>query len=475
VRTKLGAGASFVHAALYSLGVSRRLLLAVAAAAVVAGLVGVATAGADGPIPWCGSGEPTTDQPDAVSAVSWHVLYAVPSNGTDRFAQFAPHLAADVQAMSNWWLGQDSTRKPRFDLLDAPGCGSEYGRVDITFVKLAEAAGSDDFDTIVSDLKAAGFDNPDKGYLVYVDDTPHAGTQTGVCGEGGTDETAYAYSLVFLQACGQETDDATRQLVATHELVHGLDAVLPQAPHYCNDGHVCDSQHDLMKAVFYPGDSLANTVLDAGRDDYYGHSGTWPDTRNSLLLYRYDETLPAPPVIAGLTATSSDDIVVLDWSKTVPVAGNLYRIYADDGSLLAQQAGTQYTMTAGGRGQTLQFTVRSENGAGYLSAPATLRFKVGFGIVDANGALLKDTVAPAEVGGLRATRSGKLVVLHWRKVADPIRLRGYRVAVRGGPAHVVRGTTASFPLAKVRGRTITVQAVDEAGNLSTTRTVRIHG
>jgi hypothetical protein len=448
-----------------------RLLVALAAVVALSSVAGVSAARADGPIPWCGSGEPTTDLPDAVSAFSWHVLYAVPSNSDDRFAAFAPHLAADVQAMSDWWLGQDPTRKPRFDLLDAPSCGSEYGRVDITSVRLPQPAGSDDFETIVSELKSAGFDSPDKGYLVYVDDTPHAGEQFGVCGEGGTDATAFAYSLVFLQACGQETDDATRQLVATHELVHGLGAVSPGAPHYCNDGHVCDSDQDLMKAVFTDGDSLANAVLDAGRDDYYGTADPSLDTRLSDLLYWNDATVPAPPAIVGLTATSVGGSVALSW-KTAQPTDDEFRVYAADGSLLDEAVAPQ-SSTSGTFGQVLQLTVRSVNTAGYLSAPASVRFKVGYGIVDSGGAVVKDTVLPDSVTGLRARRSGTRVTLHWHKVRDPIGLRGYRVAGPGLSPRTVRTTDLTLPFAAVRGRTITVQAVDEAGNRSLAATVRV--
>ncbi len=450
----------------------RRLLPLLALALVAAGLFGAPAARAGGPVAWCGSGEPTTDQPDAVSAFSWHVVYATPSNGVDRFASYAPRLAGDVQAISNWWLGQDATRKPRFDLLDAPSCGSEYGRLDISFLRLPQPAGAYSFEQVVSEVSAAGFDSPDKGYLVYVDDTPHAGDQAGLCGQGSVADTAFAYTLMYLQACGQSYSDDVRQLVATHEMVHGLGAVYPSAPHYCSDGHVCDSPNDLMKAVIKSGDWLGSLSLDVGRDDYYGHQGTWWDTRDSLLLYRFDEQLPPPPAIAGLTATSLGGVVIVDWSRTQAPDGVSYRVYGADGNLLHEPGSPKLT-TTGAPGETLQWTIRSVDDAGWLGAPATLRFKVGYGIVDAGGALLKDTVAPASVTGLRAARSGRKVVLRWRAVSDPIGIRGYRITAPGLAPRVVRGTSAAFPLAKVRGKKLQVRTVDEAGNLSRPVTVRV--
>jgi hypothetical protein len=55
-----------------------------------------------------------------VSAFEWHVIYALPDGGLDHFAAFAPQFAGDATAMTSWWLGQDPTRKPRFDLIDTP-------------------------------------------------------------------------------------------------------------------------------------------------------------------------------------------------------------------------------------------------------------------------------------------------------------------------------------------------------------------
>ena len=103
---------------------------------VLAGAFGVASPAQAGPIAWCGSGEPSTDVPDALSAIEWHVIYAIPADGQDRFGYFAPRLAGDAAAVSNWWVAQDPTRRPRYDLIDAPGCPSDFQRVDISVAHL---------------------------------------------------------------------------------------------------------------------------------------------------------------------------------------------------------------------------------------------------------------------------------------------------------------------------------------------------
>ncbi len=181
-------------------------------------------------------------------------------------------------------------------------CGSEFGRLDISLVHVP--AGVTDFDGITAAVRNAGFENPDKGYLIYFDGSPHVGDEYGLCGEGAVDSVTFAYSIVFLPTCGQESSDGTREAVAMHEMTHGMGAVPTEAPHSCSSGHVCDSPADLMKATLDQGDSLANLQLDVGRDDYYGHTGNWWDVRNSGLLSTCDRSAPA---IANLTATTPGD------------------------------------------------------------------------------------------------------------------------------------------------------------------------
>jgi hypothetical protein len=450
---------------------ARRALLVVPTIAAVALAFGATAHAAS--VPWCGSGEPTADLPDAVSAIEWHIVYAMPSDGTDRFGSYAPRFAGDVSAMSNWWLVQDSTRRPRFDLVGAPGCASEpYGRVDISFLRLPKPASDYSFAAIVADVKAAGFSDPDKGYLVYYDGTLHAGDEYGLCGQGGTDDRAYAYAVVYLQSCEQSYSDDTRALVATHEMEHGMGAVQPDAPHNCNSGHVCDSPADLMKASIKAGDTLASTALDVGRDDYYGQTGKWWDARNSGLLYDLDQSLDPAPEIVNFTATNVGSAVTVSWAPSVAQPLLTYHLYDEHGNLVRDDQTTTAIAATGDVGAILVWTVRAENGGRFLSKPATLRFKVGYGIVDASGALLRDTVAPGDVSGLSARRSGTQVTLRWQAVADPLGLRGYRISVPGMRPVVVKTTTTQLPLSAVKGKTLSVAAVDLAGNVGTAATVR---
>jgi hypothetical protein len=250
-----------------------------------------------------------------------------------------------------------------------------------------------------------------------------------------------------------------------------LGAVPDEAPHACNSGHVCDSANDLMKAELQDGDSLANLQLDVGRDDYYGHSGAWWDTRNSDLLYALDRNLPAAPAIVA-TATSSGQNVEVDWASSPVNDAVDLRIYGADGSFLQQIQHSSFA-DQGAIGEMLTWVLRSVDVGGFLGPPTTLHFKVGYGIVDATGKVTKDTVPPGAVRNVRAGRSGTRVIVSWAKVPDLIGLRGYRVSVPGLAPAVVKTTAASIPLAYARGKTVTVAAVDEAGNRGAAGTVRI--
>jgi hypothetical protein len=116
---------------------------------------------------------------------------------------------------------------------------------------------------------------------------------------------------------------------------------------------------------------------------------------------------------------------------------------------------------------------RSVDDGGFLGPPTTLRFKVGYGIVDENGTLLKDTVPPGAVRHLRAIRVGSNVLFRWDAVADPLGLRGYRISAAGVKPLLVKGTSAAASFAVVRGKKVTVVAVDKAGNTGVTGTVRV--
>jgi hypothetical protein len=404
-------------------------------------------------VPWCGNDTTAADrQPDAVQAFEWHVVYAYPADGQDRFAFYAPHIVGDVAAITNWWTGQDGTRQPRFDLFDFPGCGSTFGKLDISHVQLPErgevyAAGG--FDRIEADIKSRGLVSDEKYALVYYDGPFHSADEFGVCGDG-----ADGVGVVYVETCTQSAGDDVRQVVAAYEIVHNLGA-LPDdfngagPPHRCPDspGNPCDSPNDILAPQIQDGATLGKLQLDVGHDDYYGHSGSWWDVQDSPFLEHLDSSDHSPPSpIAGLTATSVAGSALFDWNESSDASTVFYRLYGADGSLLDRRTSTNYTI-AGAPGSIVSLTVQAEDSLGHLSAPTTLRFKVGYGIVDANGTLVRDTVPPSDLGRLKVRRAGKQVIVSWAAATDTVGVRGYRVTLGGKVYRTVSATSIKLPLA----------------------------
>lgn len=274
-----------------------RLLLALLAATVLSALAATAASAST----WCGDASSADRLPQVVGGPSVHLVYAYPSDGTDRLAQFGTTIQTDMETIDAWWRGQDPTRAPRFDTF-AFACGPQ---VDISDVKLtntgAELTPLDGrFQKIAGALATGGLGSDYEIYVVYYDGPDDGG---GVCGQGGTTNPngGRAYALVFTAGCTAVPTAVT----AAHEMTHALGAVTSPAPHECsppNDGHVCDSDRDLMYP-FVNGAPLSDLGLDVGRDDYYGATGVGFDVRTSRWLRHLDE--PSAHLSLALTGSGT--------------------------------------------------------------------------------------------------------------------------------------------------------------------------
>jgi len=289
---------------------------------------------ASAPTRWCGTSAAGADRrPDIANGPSIHVIYAYSASAADRFKEWAPRIVGDLAAIDLWWRAQDSTRAPRFDLHGFP-CASTVGRLDLTRVQLrpaggASAAQSAAFPSILRDLSSAplGFRDPDKLYLVYYDG---ATASAQICGTGSEARAA----VIFVRNCGQEANHGLRTLAVAHELLHVLGAVPAAAPNVCpaSPGHVCDSPADLLYPTVTSRQALAGSVLDAGRDDYYGHTGLWSDAQDSPFLERLDSAdraAPAPPADLGMRADEGATATLSWQASTDDVGPGGYRLYRD--------------------------------------------------------------------------------------------------------------------------------------------------
>jgi hypothetical protein len=253
---------------------------------------------------FCGTPGTADRSPNVVAGHPVHVVYAVPSDGTDRFAQFATQAQTDSEQIDAWWRGQDPTRTLRFDLFPYP-CGNQLDLSSVRFgLAGAQLAPTETrFQAIAQALDGVGLLSDFVKTLVYYDG-PVA--DTDVCGTGGGDAQGVGLAIVFVNACA----GIPTVTVAAHELIHALGAVPDGAPHECpapNDHHTCDSPptQDIMYP-FADGTSLGGLLLDPGRDDYYGHSGSFWDVQDSKWLIALNSQVTLTVAISGGGAVASD-------------------------------------------------------------------------------------------------------------------------------------------------------------------------
>lgn len=278
----------------------RRLAGAVALTVAAATVLTVG-AGAAQAATWCGT-TTTQDRPPALTGRSIRVVYVYPSDGIDRSAEVAARISADVDEIDAWWRTQDALREPRFDRA-AFSCGPQADILTLRLSDSSEMLRSEAVrgDRIVALVGAATGRATYEKQLVYYDGPVNDPDR---CGEGAGRPDADGVAMVYLAAC----TDVASAVVAAHELLHAFGALPDGAPHACPDsrGHPCDSEIDLLYPYATPGVPLGSLVLDAGRDDYYGHSGTWADVQDSLWLRLVSQQIRLALAITGRGAVKSD-------------------------------------------------------------------------------------------------------------------------------------------------------------------------
>jgi len=440
----------------------KRLVLGLVLLAVAA----PADAWASTPLSWCGTDVSAVDRvPDLSPGFSVHVAYVLAPGAPDRFAEWAPRIVGDVAAIDAWWRTQDATRSPRFDLHDV-ACSSAFGQLDLSRVPLTAPVG--DIRSAFSRIRTGlgntfGFRQSEKVYLVYFDGPTGQVGPDVTCGEADDGRiNVSGMAVVYLDACGVAGGDEIRPIVAAHELVHALGAVERAAPNNCKSGHVCDNLGDLMSAVLTE-TTLASRLLDAGRNDYYGHAGTWSDVADSRFLDRFDSPDRTAPSVPTAPTITSDRFggVRFSWGPSSDDVGPVAYRVSRDGLFFDEVSGSSARFDAL-IGSTSTYEVNAVDGVGRLSATVSLRFTAGLGIVDGAGRLLRDTVPPAPVTKVTVRKLAKRIVLTWAPARDSGGLLGYRVRV-GSRLLATAKETLSLPRSHVTAP-ISIVAVDQAGN-----------
>lgn len=321
--------------------------------------------------PWCGTLAERDRTPNAVAGhpVKW--VYALPADGQDRSGALAEQMQGDAEEIDTWWRREDPERTLRNDLASFP-CGLQ---LDLALVRLpqsgAQLAGGGRFTAIFNGLLGAGFRSSLTKYVVYYDGPV---SDARICGQGGSDRTGMGLAVVYVQACSGVSTAA----VAAHEVLHTFGAVPSGAPNLCpppDGGHTCDDPRDLM----HPRVGLARLhekLLDPGRDDYYGHGGTWPDARNVPWLVQLDRQAELALAITGPGGVTAD-VPGLDCGQTCTTVWN-------DGTrlnLTATERGSgakfiRWSGACAGASRSCTVTVGQVGAVRALFAPATYRLTV---------------------------------------------------------------------------------------------------
>jgi hypothetical protein len=229
------------------------------------------------------------DLPDDFSGPQVHMMYVIASDGVDERLDLnrtpSKNIHNSVDAFQHWLSIQTGGRQLRVD--------TYRGALDITFyrMKLTDAqianfrpgggspgGGIYVRDAIEAELNTAGFARPGKIYAVY-----YGGSSQYACGGGAWPPTLPGHvAALYLRgtpksapACNSNplgaspTTPGYWEFAMIHEILHTLGYVPNCAPHSTKDGHVSDSQTDLMYAGPLP---WQPRDLDFGHDDYYAHA-----------------------------------------------------------------------------------------------------------------------------------------------------------------------------------------------------------
>jgi hypothetical protein len=261
---------------------------------------------------------------DGVSGARVQAIYAVAADRTDRSATVIPAIKATYAPRVDWQFNQSAAEtggEAHVIFVTEPGTDGTGCQLAVTVVRLT-SAGDDSFSNTIAELKALGYNRPDRKYLVWAD-------ATVFCGVGGMysdtrpelNNRNNGWAPMFARV-----DAACWGHAEGHELMHTLGAVQEGAPHATTAGHCNDEPDDMCYDDDGSGPATMLTVctgrsgalFDCNHDDYfYGGvppAGNWLATHwntfNSSWLHRAPlpaaADVPVPPGSGGSGSGSTD-------------------------------------------------------------------------------------------------------------------------------------------------------------------------
>jgi hypothetical protein len=240
---------------------------------------------------------------DGVSGSRVVAIYAVAEDRPDRFGEIAPLIREWAGAMDDLVAQSASLtggeRHIRY-LTDPTG--------DLVVERVVmPPSGDDTFGATISAVKAAGFDDPGRKYLIWTDATIYCGIANiygdDRPGQDNANNGRYPQYGRVDSGCWSSSSS-----VGLHELFHNLGAVQQSAPNVTPGWH-CTDEYDVMcyrdgsnVTLSYVCPSSQASLLDCGGDDYFHTSpanGTyladhWNTADSSFLHVGPPDGAPPP-------------------------------------------------------------------------------------------------------------------------------------------------------------------------------------
>ena len=210
------------------------------------------------------------DLPEYASLPTFHAIYLYPKSSANRFSQVAPMIQADARN-AGAVLEKLTGRSVRWDERMTSG----RRLLDITVVrsryKSQQLGNSNQFGLVRDEIRALGFTNANKKYVVWLDAPSNYCGQGELYGDQRRDPANWneirTTAIIYRPygAGGVPDFGFCRGTVVLHEMGHNMGAV--QAGPAVNDGaHCFDARGDVM---CYDGVATTGLHFDWHNDNYW--------------------------------------------------------------------------------------------------------------------------------------------------------------------------------------------------------------
>lgn len=258
----------------------------------------VADSGGEVPPSKCDAARTADDRPDDVEGYQVRLWYVLPSDGADEEHDRNGRIERAALAFNDWLGKQSGGSKLRFDTCE--------GKLDIGFKRMTKtdaaikASGAYVLNEIAKELP-----KDKKLHAAY-----YGGGSTYSCGGGmwppelpghaaamylnGTPEGS-PYPCNSHPLGREDVPLGYMEIGLLHEIFHTLGAAAECAPHHHERGHVNEDRRDLLYRGSEFWDVGPQTILDLGKDDYWGHGTACLDVSKSAFLEPLPKDAQLPP------------------------------------------------------------------------------------------------------------------------------------------------------------------------------------